>query len=81
MAPSVFSLHGEESLWYDPAPDAAQRENVLRAAAACPVQAIYVEVSEPVRHPHTQRRKHAEHKTEHKEHKERREEPHAAHHS
>jgi len=43
LAPSVFKLHGEEALWYDPAPDEAQREHVLRAAAACPVQAIHVE--------------------------------------
>lgn len=43
LAPSVFALHGEEALWYDPAPDEAQREQVLRAAAACPVQAIFVE--------------------------------------
>jgi ferredoxin len=43
LAPSVFKLHGEEALWYDPAPDEAQREHVLRAAAACPVQAIVVE--------------------------------------
>ena len=45
LAPSVFELHGEEALWYDPAPDDAQREHVLRAAAACPVQAIVVECS------------------------------------
>ena len=43
MAPGVFKLHGEEALWYDPAPDETQREHVLRAAAACPVQAIQVE--------------------------------------
>lgn len=43
LAPSVFKLHGEEALWYDPAPSEAQREHVLRAAAACPVQAIFVE--------------------------------------
>jgi ferredoxin len=43
MAPTVFQLHGEEVLWYDPAPDEAQRERVLRAAAACPVWAITVE--------------------------------------
>jgi ferredoxin len=43
MAPGVFRLHGEEALWYDPAPDESQREHVLRAAAACPVQAITVE--------------------------------------
>lgn len=47
MAPSVFELHGEEALWYDPEPDTAQREHVLRAAAACPVQAIVVEHAEP----------------------------------
>ncbi len=43
LAPSVFWLHGEEALWYDPAPDEAQWEQVLAAAAACPVQAIQVE--------------------------------------
>jgi ferredoxin len=43
LAPDVFRLHGEEALWYDPAPAEAQREHVLRAAAACPVQAIFVE--------------------------------------
>jgi ferredoxin len=43
LAPSVFKLHGEEALWYDPAPDASQREYVLRAAVACPVQAIVVQ--------------------------------------
>jgi ferredoxin len=43
FAPSVFTLHGEEALWYDPEPDASQREHVLRAAAACPVQAIVVQ--------------------------------------
>jgi ferredoxin len=43
LAPDVFELHGEEALWFDPAPDEAQREHVLRAAASCPVQAIVVE--------------------------------------
>lgn len=43
LAPSVFKLHGEEALWYDPEPDAAQRERVRHAAAACPVQAIFVQ--------------------------------------
>ncbi len=43
LAPSVFQLHGEEALWYDPASDEAQREHVLRAAAACPIQAIAVQ--------------------------------------
>ena len=40
--PQVFKLHGEEAFWHNPAPAEAQREHVLRAAAACPVQAIVV---------------------------------------
>ena len=36
-------MHGQEALMYDLDPSDAQRERVLRAAAACPVQAIYVE--------------------------------------
>jgi ferredoxin len=47
LAPRTFWLHGQEALWYDPAPDRAQREHVLAAAAACPVQAILVQDSEP----------------------------------
>jgi ferredoxin len=43
LAPEVFELHGEEALWFDPSPDEAQRERVMRAAASCPVQAIVVE--------------------------------------
>lgn len=43
LAPGVFELHGEEALMYDPNPDDASRVKVLRAAAACPVQAILVE--------------------------------------
>ena len=43
LAPDAFKLHGEEALWYDPAPDDRRREDILRAAAACPVQAILVE--------------------------------------
>jgi ferredoxin len=46
FAPDVFQLHGQEALWYDPAPDASQHEHVLRAAAACPVQAITVAYAE-----------------------------------
>ena len=41
-APTVFRMHGEESLEYDYNPDDALRERVERAAAACPVQAIRV---------------------------------------
>ena len=55
-APTIFRLHGEESLEYDYAPDDALREQVERAAAACPVQAIQIgRASEPlpmVKRPH-----------------------------
>ena len=44
LAPEVFRLAGEEALHYDPAPDAALREKVLQAAAACPVQAILIDL-------------------------------------
>ncbi|POX62775.1 ferredoxin [Streptomyces sp. Ru62] len=43
LAPEAFRMHGEEALMYDPNPDDAQRSLVLRAAAACPVQAILVD--------------------------------------
>jgi ferredoxin len=43
LAPDVFELHGEEILLYDLNPDDAQRLLVLRAAAACPVQAIVLD--------------------------------------
>ncbi|MEW2290158.1 ferredoxin [Streptomyces sp. NPDC047841] len=43
LAPEAFRMHGEEALMYDPNPDDAQRDLVLRAAAACPVQAIVVD--------------------------------------
>jgi len=36
-------MHGEEALWYNPEPGQWQREQVLRAAAACPVQAMRVD--------------------------------------
>jgi ferredoxin len=38
LAPEVFELHGQEALWYDPAPEPVQRDRVRAAAAACPVQ-------------------------------------------
>ncbi|HEV2458384.1 MAG TPA: ferredoxin [Ktedonobacterales bacterium] len=60
LAPATFKLHGEEALWYDPAPDEAQREQVLRAAAACPVQAIYVEATEERDPWYRERREHKE---------------------
>lgn len=43
LAPRVFELHGEEVLSYSPVVPEDQHERVLRAAAACPVQAILVE--------------------------------------
>lgn len=43
LAPDVFTMHGEEALLYNPHADASQRRQVLRAASACPVQAILVE--------------------------------------
>jgi hypothetical protein len=36
-------MHGEEALMYSSNPDDAQRHQVLRAAAACPLQAILVD--------------------------------------
>jgi NADPH-dependent 2,4-dienoyl-CoA reductase/sulfur reductase-like enzyme/ferredoxin len=41
-APRAFKMRFADSLQYDPSPDDGQREQVLRAAAACPVQAIHV---------------------------------------
>ncbi|MFF9480691.1 ferredoxin [Streptomyces sp. NPDC014733] len=43
LAPDVFALHGAEALMYDPQPADERRPQVLRAAHACPVQAITVE--------------------------------------
>jgi ferredoxin len=43
LAPDVFRLSGEEALMFTPEPDDAERPAVLRAAAACPVQAVLVE--------------------------------------
>ncbi|MFJ6012013.1 ferredoxin [Streptomyces sp. NPDC092952] len=46
LAPDVFSMHGEEALLYNPHAEESRREQVRRAAAACPVQAIRVEYPE-----------------------------------
>ncbi|HEY7431478.1 MAG TPA: ferredoxin [Streptosporangiaceae bacterium] len=43
LAPDAFRIQGEEALLYDPQPDDQLRERVLRAAAACQVQAISLE--------------------------------------
>ncbi len=42
-APDVFVIQGDEALLYDTDPDDAQREKIVRAAAACPVQAIFLD--------------------------------------
>ena len=47
LAPDVLQLSGEEAVTYDPNPDDSQRQQVLRAAASCPVQAIILEVDPP----------------------------------
>jgi NADPH-dependent 2,4-dienoyl-CoA reductase/sulfur reductase-like enzyme/ferredoxin len=43
LAPDVFTMHGQEALMYDTDPGEEERERVLRAAAACPVQALHVD--------------------------------------
>lgn len=47
LAPEVLQLVGEEALAYDPNPDPSQRQQVLRAVASCPVQAIILELDPP----------------------------------
>ncbi|WP_205872907.1 ferredoxin [Mycobacterium camsae] len=51
LAPDVLKLLGDEALSYDPNPEDAQRQRVLRAAASCPVQAIIVETYTPEAQP------------------------------
>jgi NADPH-dependent 2,4-dienoyl-CoA reductase/sulfur reductase-like enzyme/ferredoxin len=43
LAPGVFRMRGGEVLMDNPEPDEGEHERVLRAAAACPVQAIRVD--------------------------------------
>jgi ferredoxin len=43
LAPDVFRFNGQEALMYVPEPDPEEREQVLRAVKACPVQAIVVD--------------------------------------
>jgi ferredoxin len=40
LAPYAFTMHGDEALMYDPNPGDEQRRRIMRAAAACPVQAV-----------------------------------------
>jgi ferredoxin len=49
-APTAFRLRGEDTLEFDPMPDDARHEQLLRAARACPVQAIrlgWADLAEP----------------------------------
>jgi ferredoxin len=48
LAPKVLKLSGEEVVEYDPNPDDSQRQQVLRAAASCPVQAIVIDQMDKV---------------------------------
>ena len=43
LAPDTFRMQGEEALMFHSSPDETQRDQVLRAVAACPVQAILVD--------------------------------------
>jgi ferredoxin len=43
LAPDTFKLAGDEALMYVPEPGDDQAERVVRAAKACPVQAIFVD--------------------------------------
>ena len=43
LAPEVFQFSGQEALLYVPEPAGDQRLGVMRAAAACPVQAIAID--------------------------------------
>jgi len=47
LAPDAFRIYGEEALLYDPQPRDQLKERVRQAAAACPVQAISVEMERP----------------------------------
>lgn len=43
LAPDSFMMNGEEALMYNTDPSDDQRERILQAAAACPVQALLVD--------------------------------------
>jgi ferredoxin len=46
LAPDVFEFSGEEALMYVPEPDDDHRDQVIRAAKACPVQAILLDYAD-----------------------------------
>jgi ferredoxin len=46
LAPDVFEFSGQEALMFTPEPGDGQRDEVLRAAKACPVQAILVDFAD-----------------------------------
>lgn len=46
LAPGSFRMLGDEALMFDPNPDDEQRIKILRAAAACPVQAIQIDMAD-----------------------------------
>jgi ferredoxin len=48
LAPDALKLSGEEAVMYDPNPDESQRQQVLRAVASCPVQAIMVDYEDKI---------------------------------
>jgi len=43
LAPEAFRLEADEVLAYHPNPPEALREKIIRAAAACPTQAILLD--------------------------------------
>ena len=55
-APTVFRFHGDESLEYQYSPDDSLREQVERAVAACPAQAITFARVDDERAPYPERR-------------------------
>jgi ferredoxin len=55
LAPKALKVNGEEAIMYDPNPDDSQRQQVLRAVASCPVQAIMVDFAD--RNPETKETK------------------------
>jgi ferredoxin len=59
LAPDTFRIVGEEGLMYDPEPPEELSERVRRAVAACPVQAIAVEVAQSGAEPRHRRSDHA----------------------